>query len=239
MLIVWGSKPRITVTDPEGARVVCPNCGVESRFIEKQVRTYFTLYWIPLFPMGRGEKLIECEYCHAQLLTTLEELRAQEAARHEEDARNAAAREASEREQSEEVERLQRHWQEQPEDRVSLCKLLDFLAGQGRYHRIQELEPGIRARYGEDPDVLLRLAHAAFALKRHADAIRDYETLLGQNPYRGDARYYLASSYRELQPPNWDLALQHMQIASDMGYQPAVEALPRLKRERVQAPLNS
>ena len=49
---------------------------------------------------------------------------------------------------------------------------------------------------------------------------------------------YLAASYWAMQPPNWEKALEHMRIARDMGYQPAVEALPKLERARNQAPLN-
>src|SRR3712207_7763246 len=43
-----------SVTDPVGVRATCPNCQVQSQFVEKQIVTYFTLYWIPLFPMKQG-----------------------------------------------------------------------------------------------------------------------------------------------------------------------------------------
>src|SRR5438445_2146881 len=56
MLIVWGSRRKIKTINAEGERVLCPNCNVESRFVEKQVVTYFTLYFIPLFPTHRGER---------------------------------------------------------------------------------------------------------------------------------------------------------------------------------------
>jgi len=82
------------------------------------------------------------------------------------------------------------------------------------------------------------VGHAAYALKQYDEAIRDYEQVLAANAYRGDARFYLAASYWAMQPPNWGKALEHMRIASDMGYQPAVEALPKLERARNQAPFN-
>ena len=239
MLIVWGSRRQIKTTNAEGARLLCPNCKVESKFVEKQVVTYFTLYFIPLFPMHRGEKFVECEYCHARLLTTLQGLQDMEVQRQQKEAEEAAAQQAEAERQGAEAEELVRSWQERPEDRALACRMLDTLAGQSRYYRLQELEPEVRARFGSDPEVLLRLGHSAYALKRYEEAIRDYEQVLAENPYRGDARYYLAASYWAMQPANWDKALEHMRIARDMGYQPAVEALPKLERERNQAPFGS
>jgi tetratricopeptide (TPR) repeat protein len=237
MLIFFGSSPKVRTVDPNGARLRCPSCGVDSKFVEKQVVTYFTLYFIPIFPMHRGEKFVECEYCHSRFMTPLADFQAAEAEQREESARQESARQAAAQQGEAEVEELLRTWRQQPDDRVALCRLLDLLAAQGRYHRLDELEGEIRARHGGDADVLLRLAHAAYALKRYDQAIRDYEALLAANPYRGDARFYLASSYWSLEPPDWDRALEHMRIATDMGFQPAVEALPKLERARAKAPL--
>jgi tetratricopeptide (TPR) repeat protein len=230
--IIWGSKNRVRTTDAVGVRATCPKCEVESQFVEKQLVTYFHVYWIPLFPIHRGLRFVECEYCHAQFEMGIDGLRAIEEEKEREQAADAAARrQAAEREDAE-LETLRETWPAHPEDRVSLARLLDLLASKGRYPDIGAMEDAVRQRYGEDPDLVLRLAHAAFATKRYAAAARDYESILEKNPYRGDARFYLASSYWSMQPPDWDRALEQMQIASDMGYQPAIEALPKLKQAR-------
>lgn len=237
MFIIWGSRSRIKVTDAVGVRATCPSCHVESQFIEKQVVTYFTLYFIPLFPVQRGMKFVECQYCQAKFQQTLDELRARSAQAEQERVAEAAARDAAAQQRQDELGRLRQRWSEAPEDRVSLVRLLDMLAEDGQYTELLAMEPAIRERYGEDPDLVIRLGHAAFALKRYDDAASDYEQLVTANPYRGDARFYLASSCWYMDPPQFDRAVEHMQIAADMGYPAASEALPRLKKARAEAPL--
>ena len=80
MFIVFGTKTKLKVTDPVGVRALCPSCAVESQFVELQVVDYFSLYWIALFPIRHGVKFVECQYCHAQLELTLEQLRERAAA---------------------------------------------------------------------------------------------------------------------------------------------------------------
>ena len=60
--IVWGSRGR-NKTIGEG-EYYCPECGDYRQYRKIAVTRWFTLYWIPLFPMGKpvGE-YIECQSC--------------------------------------------------------------------------------------------------------------------------------------------------------------------------------
>lgn len=65
MFIIWGSK-YLSKTVGSGV-FYCPQCDDTGRdYAEKAFREWFTLYWIPVFPIGGPKPVIECESCGGQ-----------------------------------------------------------------------------------------------------------------------------------------------------------------------------
>jgi transcription elongation factor Elf1 len=62
LLIIFGTRVRTRVVD-EG-EFYCPSCRHERKYVRKQGRNYFALYFVPLVPMGEGNDIIECQHCH-------------------------------------------------------------------------------------------------------------------------------------------------------------------------------
>lgn len=62
-MIIYGTKPKSTQID-EG-EFFCPRCHTEQDYSLFKVRTYFTLYFIPLFPVGGTNEHIQCQNCDA------------------------------------------------------------------------------------------------------------------------------------------------------------------------------
>ncbi|MEL6149655.1 MAG: zinc ribbon domain-containing protein [Chloroflexota bacterium] len=64
-LIIFGARPRTTTTGK--GEFYCPNCsgdeGQQRRYELKKSRNFFTLYFVPLVPLGAGEEYVECQYC--------------------------------------------------------------------------------------------------------------------------------------------------------------------------------
>lgn len=58
--IIWGSKG--VTSNVANGDFHCPNCGT-SPYTHKRVQRYFTLYWIPLFPLNTLGEYVECELC--------------------------------------------------------------------------------------------------------------------------------------------------------------------------------
>ena len=61
MIIIWGHRGRTSHLD--SGRFYCPRCDGERYYDLKQVRPWFTLYFIPVFPTGAGERYVECQTC--------------------------------------------------------------------------------------------------------------------------------------------------------------------------------
>ncbi|MCA9245859.1 MAG: DUF533 domain-containing protein [Planctomycetales bacterium] len=60
-MIIWGSRGRTSLI--EGGQFHCPQCGVQRGCGLKEVRRYFTLYFIPLIPLDKAGRYVECNSC--------------------------------------------------------------------------------------------------------------------------------------------------------------------------------
>lgn len=60
-MIIYGSKG-VTKTLNRGS-FDCPFCCAPRQYLLRSIRTYFTLYFIPLFPVGSGQRFVECGSC--------------------------------------------------------------------------------------------------------------------------------------------------------------------------------
>ncbi len=60
--LIWGSRG-LTSTHDHG-RFYCPQCNRDNTaYTLKGVRSWFTLYFIPIFPIGSPEMYVECSRC--------------------------------------------------------------------------------------------------------------------------------------------------------------------------------
>ncbi len=66
IFILMGTKPvKREVAGGVRLRQTCPVCGVLSELRECQVRNYFTLFFIPVFPLGKGASMMSCSRCQS------------------------------------------------------------------------------------------------------------------------------------------------------------------------------
>ncbi len=62
MFIIFGSKTRHT-NDKKGA-FVCPTCQTLKQYCAKSIQSWFTLFFIPVFPIGgKNDPHVECQQC--------------------------------------------------------------------------------------------------------------------------------------------------------------------------------
>jgi predicted RNA-binding Zn-ribbon protein involved in translation (DUF1610 family) len=60
-IIIWGSRGLTSTLD--SGQFYCPKCDGRRDYHLRQVREFFTLYFIPLIPMGRAQRYVECGSC--------------------------------------------------------------------------------------------------------------------------------------------------------------------------------
>src|SRR5262245_23672385 len=60
-IVIWGSRGLTSTLD--SGRFYCPRCDGEANYTLKKVRPFFTIYFIPIFPIGAAERYVECGHC--------------------------------------------------------------------------------------------------------------------------------------------------------------------------------
>lgn len=61
-MIIWGYRTRITASSKDDVlEKSCPNCG--SDLVLSDLKRWFTLYFIPIFPISTIETLYHCKNC--------------------------------------------------------------------------------------------------------------------------------------------------------------------------------
>ncbi len=64
MIIIFGTKSK-TIKENKGF-FVCPQCQTLKQYLIKSIQNWFTLFFVPVFPIGSKEhKHIECQGCQS------------------------------------------------------------------------------------------------------------------------------------------------------------------------------
>jgi hypothetical protein len=59
MFIIWGTRSRRKEVGT--GRFYCPTCRRMQTYKRQRVTRCFSLYFIPLFPVGEGGEIVECQ----------------------------------------------------------------------------------------------------------------------------------------------------------------------------------
>jgi uncharacterized tellurite resistance protein B-like protein len=73
-LIIFGTRG-VRSTMDEG-QFYCPQCDGQTRYKHKKVTQFFTLYFIPLIPLGVKGRYVECQSCRNTYIERILEMRA-------------------------------------------------------------------------------------------------------------------------------------------------------------------
>lgn len=60
-MIIFGTKPRMKTVGT--GSFYCPKCQTTRQYEHKKGKNYFTLYFVPVFPIGDLGELVECQTC--------------------------------------------------------------------------------------------------------------------------------------------------------------------------------
>ncbi len=63
-MIIYGTRGREVVID--GGEFHCPNCDREEEYDLMAIKTYFTLYFIPIFPVSTAGTFVKCLACEGE-----------------------------------------------------------------------------------------------------------------------------------------------------------------------------
>jgi tetratricopeptide (TPR) repeat protein len=174
--------------DGQGGSAVCPRCGQQTTFQNKGARTWFTLFFIPIFPMGGKTRFCECGNCHGQFRLSAEELGQKTA--------------ASQQQRMQQAIQMYNSMRASPANSVTLNNLMLL------YFQIKEFDQAVAAA-NEFPQALnaseqcmTTLGRVLMEQGRHADALQWFDAALARNSMQGEAAYCKAVALMTIKPPD-------------------------------------
>jgi tetratricopeptide (TPR) repeat protein len=172
--IIFGWRTIISNESVPPLRTICPSCRREAHLQGRTHRRWFTLYFIPVFPVGSATRFTECVSCKAQFRGTIEQLR------------NAVA--ASTAKPFEQAIALYNQMKDTPNDSAKLLQLMQMYAGMkepGEAISAATAFPGAL----HNSDLCLNLLGLAYLAKKdRQNALASFTAALALNPNNTDAQ---------------------------------------------------
>jgi hypothetical protein len=210
-ILLFGSRNIVSADAAPPVEATCPRCGRASRIVGKSYRTWFTIFFLPVFPMSGSTRFSQCTLCGAQFPVPVEDLR-----------RGLAN---SEQAQNQQAIALYNSLRASPANAITLNQLMLMYAG------MNEFDQAISAA-NEFPDALhaseqcmSTLGRVYLAANRRPEAIRWFDAALARNASLGEAHYYKAVALLTNDPPDYPAAVAAARQARNAGFPNADELL--------------
>lgn len=214
-ILLFGTRPIVSSDAGPSATGPCPQCGQVSTFVPKSVRYWFTIFFIPVFPISGRKSLAECTNCRAQFQGSTREI-GNQAARNDAQANQRAIA-------------LYNSMRASPANAITLDELMQTYAGMG------EFDQAIGAA-GQFPDALsaseqcmTTLGRMYLAKNDFATALQWFDAAIARNPMYGAGQYFRAVALMTAPTPDYGQAITAARAARNAGYPQADELLRELE----------
>ena len=220
-ILLFGTRPMIS-DDPAAPPVnaVCPRCGQRASIVGKTVRSWFTLFFLPVFPVSGTRRFSQCSNCGAQFPVEAKQLGRQVA--------------AAERQQSQRAIGLYNSLRNSPANSITLNELMTLYASINEFDQAISAAREFTAALHNSEQCMTTLARIYLAKNEHGEAIRWFDEALKRNESLGEAHYYKGVAYLTGNPPDYDRAVASARAARNADY-PGAEELLREAESRARA----
>jgi len=207
----------------DGAAVatLCPRCGQQAMFQPKSMRSWFTLFLVPIFPISGKQTISQCGNCGTVFRSSPRELNQRVA--------------ASQQQQMQQAIQMYNSLRASPANSITLNNLMLL------YLQLHELDQAVAAAnefqqaLNASEQCMTTLGRVLMEQGRHQEAMRWLDAALARNPMLGEASYCKAVALMSLVPPDYAGATAAARAARSAGLA-AADALLREIENRAHTP---
>jgi tetratricopeptide (TPR) repeat protein len=210
-IILFGSRNIVGNDDVASVAGQCPRCGQQTTLVGKHYRSWFTLFFLPIFPMGRRQRFSQCTHCGAQFPVPLEELRSRLG--------------QAEQHQSQQAIGLYNSLRSSPANSITLNDLMLMYASMKEFDQAASAANDFPEALNNSEQCMSTLGRVYLAMGRHADALRWFDAAIARNSALGEAHYHKAIAYLTGTPSDPQRAVAAARAARNAGYPRADELL--------------
>ena len=218
-ILLFGT--RAMISDDRDARpveAVCPRCNQRAQIVGKTYRNWFTVFFIPIFPISGAQRFSQCSNCGAQFPIEARQLGTQVA--------------AAEREQSQRAIQLYNSLRNSPGNSITLNELMTL------YASMNDFDPAISAArqfpqaLENSEQAMVTLGRVFLAKNENTEAIRWFDQAIARNESLGEAHYYKGVAHVTAATPDYAQAAAAARAARSNGY-PGADQLLREAESRL------
>lgn len=217
VILLFGARPIASNEPGPPVETRCPSCQREVGLVPMSFRNWFTLFFLPVFPISRRSAYCQCPQCGAQFPGAAADLRRELA--------------GSERRQSQEAIALYNSLRASPANAVALNQLMALYGSLKDYAAAVAAANEFPQALDSSEQCMVTLGRVLMAQQRHAEAVRWFDAAAARNPMLGEAHYYKALACLESTPPDPERAVAAARAARSAGY-PNADRLLREAEER-------
>jgi tetratricopeptide (TPR) repeat protein len=211
-ILLFGSRNILSNEKVPPVETVCPRCSQPSQIIGRTYRTWFTIFFLPVFPVSGSRRFSECSLCHAQFPVPLEDLQ-----------RGLAV---NEQQQNQQAISLYNSLRASPANSITLNQLMLMYAGMNEFSQAISAANDFPEALNSSEQCMSTLGRVYLAAEQRGPAIKWFDAALARNPALGEAHYHKAVAHLTNTPPDYSAAAASARQARNAGY-PNSDALVR------------
>jgi tetratricopeptide (TPR) repeat protein len=219
-ILLFGSRNIISNESVPPVETNCPRCNQLTTIVGKTYRNWFTLFFLPVFPLSGSARFSECTACHAQFPVPVDDLR-----------RGLAV---NEQQQNQQAIALYNSLRASPANSITLNQLMLMYAGMNDYAQAISAANDFPDALRASEQCMSTLGRVYLANEQRKEAQQWLDQALARNPSLGEAHYYKAVAHLTDDPPDYAAAVAAARQARNAGYQNA-DALLREAESKARA----
>jgi tetratricopeptide (TPR) repeat protein len=210
-IILFGSRNVIGSDPAQPLEAACPRCGANTTIVGKTYRPWFTLFFLPLFPIGGRHRFSQCSSCRAQFPVPVDELRRRLSGAQQQQSQQAIA--------------LYNSLRSSPANSITLNELMQIYAGMDEHDQAISAARDFPDALRNSEQCMSTLGRVLLAANRNTEAIQWFDAATARNPRLGEAHYHKAVACLTSTPPRVEDAITAARAARNAGYPRADELL--------------
>ena len=203
-IIFFGTRNMIGNEPHPPVQARCPACQRVAQLHGKKFRTWFTLYFIPVFPVSGATRFTQCSACGAQLNVPIDQLQQQIGDDQEQLNRKAIA--------------LYNSLRESPANSVTLNELMMLYGAMNDYPAAISAAGVYTQALHASPQCMTTLGRIYLAQGDRDQAIQWFDHAIARDPSSGEANHFKAAALLSSQPPRIQEALAAARQAVALGH---------------------
>ncbi len=199
------------------AQAVCPQCNHDAQMLARRYRTWFTLFFLPVFPISGVTPFTQCANCGARFPVTPDELRSR--------------LEQNEQMQSQEAIGLYNSLRASPANSITLNQLMMMYAGMKEYDQAIGAAADFPQALHASEQCMATLGRVYLAKNDVDNAVKWFDAAIARNAHLGEAHYHKAVALMMRMPSDPAQAAVSARAARNAGY-PNADALLREAQDK-------